>query len=88
MEYLCFYLDFEGRKLSKMPEVSNSSKLYDFITLLKSKAIWKEVTLVQVGTEIAHRIQKSHLMIHSFPVISSADSLTDADTLHILPNHP
>lgn len=40
-----------------------------------------------MGTEIAQRSQKLHLMIHSFAVISSADPLTNADTLHIL-HHP
>lgn len=38
--------------------------------------------------EVAHRSQKLHLMIHSFPVISPADPLTNADTLHILHHHP
>lgn len=43
---------------------------------------------MKMGAEIAHRSQKLHLMIHSFPVISSADPLTDADTLHSLHHHP
>lgn len=43
---------------------------------------------MQMGTEVAHRSQKLHLMIHSFPVISSAALLTNADTLHILHHHP
>ena len=43
---------------------------------------------MQMGTEVAHRSQKLHLMIHSFPVISPADPLTNVDTLHILHHHP
>lgn len=43
---------------------------------------------MQMEIEVAHRSQKLHLMIHSFPVISPADPLTNADTLHILHHHP
>lgn len=63
-------------------------KLYHFVSLLKSAATGKEeAASTQVGTEITHRSQKSHLMTHPFPVIPSTDWLTDADALHILPHH-
>lgn len=53
---------------------------YDSVSLLKC-SIWKEVGIVQLGTEIAHKTSKSHLMTHSVPGIPSAYPLTDTDTL-------
>lgn len=55
-------------------------RLYDSVSLLKY-SIWKEVGIVQLGTEIAHKTSKSRLMTHSLPGIPSAYPLTDTDTL-------
>lgn len=55
-------------------------RLYDSVSLLQY-SIWEEVGIVQLGIVIAHKAYKSHLMIHSIPVIPSAYPLPDTDTL-------